>query len=87
MSKQHPRYQAALDKEALTIRNQIDKEVMMQMSLDELNRTLLAMLGDARLVDMWWNGQNKAFHYATPKEIYEETPEDVVKYVMEHYQR
>ena len=87
MSKQHPRYQAALDKEALTIRNQIDKEVMMQMSLDELNRTLLAMLGDARLVDMWWNGQNKAFHYATPKEIYEETPEDVIKYVMEHYQR
>jgi len=87
MSKQHPRYQAALDKEALTIRNQIDKEVMMTMKLEALNKILLAMLGDARLVDMWWNGQNKAFHYATPKEIYEETPEDVIKYVMEHYQR
>ena len=57
------------------------------MKLEALNKVLLPMLGDARLVDMWWNGQNKAFHYATPKEIYEETPEDVIKYVMEHYQR
>ncbi len=87
MSKHHPRYQAALDKEAVTIRNQIDKEVMMQMSLDELNKVLLDMVGNHALVALWWNTQNKAFHYATPKEIYEETPEQVINYVMEHYQR
>ncbi len=87
MSKHHPRYQATLDKAAVTIRNQIDQEVMMTMKLEALNKVLLAMLGNHQLVDMWWNGQNKAFHYATPKEIYEETPEEVVNYVMEHYQR
>ena len=45
------------------------------------------MIGDPHLVTEWWNRQNKAFHYATPKEIYEETPERVINYVMEHYQR
>lgn len=57
------------------------------MSLEELNKTLLAMCGNQRHVTLWWNTQNQAFHYATPKEIYEETPEKVINYVMEHYQR
>lgn len=57
------------------------------MRLEELEKTLLDMLGNPALVTLWWNTQNKAFHYATPKEIYEETPEKVVNYVMEHYQR
>jgi len=53
--------------------------------LEALNKILVAMLGDPRLLDMWWNGQNKAFDYATPKEIYEENPDKVINYVMEHY--
>lgn len=57
------------------------------MTLIELNTILLAMLGDARLLNMWWDGQNKAFDYATPREIYQENPEKVIAYVMEHYQR
>jgi hypothetical protein len=85
MSKHHPRYQAWLDKMAVTIRNEVDQEVMMATKLEALNKILLAMLGDARLLDMWWDGQNKAFNYATPREIYQEDPEKVIRYVMEHY--
>ena len=87
MSKHHPRYQAWLDKVALNMRNQIDEEVMMATKLEALNKILLAMIGDPHLVTEWWNSQNRAFHYATPKEIYEENPERVINYVMEHYQR
>jgi len=57
------------------------------MTTNELNRILFAMIGDSHLVNEWWNSQNKAFDYATPKEIYEETPDKVINYVMEHYQR
>jgi hypothetical protein len=85
MSKHHPRYQAALDKAAATIRNEVDQEVMMATKLEALNKILLAMLGDARLLNMWWDGQNKAFNYLTPREIYQEDPEKVIAYVMEHY--
>ena len=85
MSKHDSRYQACLDKAAMTIRNQIDQEVMMATKLEALNKILIAMLGDARLLDMWWDGQNKAFNYLTPREIYQEDPEKVIKYVMEHY--
>ena len=85
MSKHHPRYQAWLDKMAVTIRNEVDQEVMMAPKLEALNKILIAMLGDARLLDMWWDGQNKAFNYATPREIYKEDPEKVIRYVMEHY--
>ncbi len=85
MSKHHPRYQAWLDKMAVTIRNEVDQEVMMATKLEALNKILLAMLGDARLLDMWWDGQNKAFNYLTPREIYQEDPEKVIRYVMEHY--
>ena len=83
MSKHHPRYQA-LDKVALNMRNRIDEE-MMATKLEALNKILLAMIGDPHLVTEWWNSQNKAFHYATPREIYEENPEKVIAYVMEHY--
>ena len=85
MSKHDPRYQAALNKAAVTIRNEVDQEVMMATKLEALNKILLAMLGDARLLDMWWDGQNKAFNYLTPREIYQEDPEKVIRYVMEHY--
>ena len=84
--KHDPRYQAVLDKAAVTIRNEIDQEVTMATKLEALNKILLVMLGDARLLDMWWDGQNKAFNYSTPREIYQEDPEKVIKYVMEHYQ-
>lgn len=84
--KHDPRYQAVLDKAAVTIRNEIDQEVTMATKLEALNKILLAMLGDARLLDMWWDGQNKAFNYLTPREIYQENPEKVIAYVMEHYQ-
>jgi len=57
------------------------------MRLEKLNKILMAMIGDSHLVNEWWNSQNKAFDYATPKEIYEETPDKVINYVMEHYQR
>ena len=57
----------------------------MTTKLEALNKILLAMLGDARLLDMWWDGQNRAFNYATPREIYQEDPEKVIAYVMEHY--
>lgn len=57
------------------------------MRIEELNKILLAMIGDSHLVKEWWNSQNLAFHYATPREIYEEDPERVINYVMEHYQR
>lgn len=70
----------------MTIRNEIDQEVTMATKLEALNKILLAMLGDARLLDMWWDGQNKAFNYLTPREIYQENPEKVIAYVMEHYQ-
>ena len=83
--KHDPRYQAWLDKMAVTIRNEVDQEVMMATKLEALNKILLAMLGDARLLDMWWDGQNKAFNYLTPREIYQEDPEKVIRYVMEHY--
>lgn len=85
MSKHDPRYQAVLDKAAVTIRNEVDQEVMMATKLEALNKILIAMLGDARLLDMWWDGQNKAFNYLTPREIYQEDPEKVIRYVMEHY--
>ena len=85
MSKHDPRYQIALDKAAATIRNEVDQEVMMTTKLEALNKVLIAMLGDARLLDMWWDGQNRAFNYATPREIYQEDPEKVIAYVMEHY--
>ena len=85
MSKHDPRYQSALDKAATKIRNEVDQEVMMTTKLEALNKILLAMLGDARLLDMWWDGQNRAFNYATPREIYQEDPEKVIAYVMEHY--
>jgi hypothetical protein len=83
--KHDPRYQAWLDKMAVTIRNEVDQEVMMATKLEALNKILIAMLGDARLLDMWWDGQNKAFNYLTPREIYQEDPEKVIRYVMEHY--
>ena len=67
------------------MRNQIDEEVMMATKLEALNKILFAMIGDPHLVTEWWNGQNRAFDYATPKEIYEEDPEKVIAYVMEHY--
>ena len=57
------------------------------MTTNELNKILFAMIGDSHLVNEWWNSQNKAFDYATPKEIYEETPDKVIDYVMKHYQR
>lgn len=85
MSKHHPRYQAWLDKVALNMRNRIDEEVMMATKLEALNRILFAMIGDSHLVNLWWDSQNRAFDYATPKEIYEENPEKVIRYVMEHY--
>ena len=67
------------------MRNRIDEKVMMATKLEALNKILLAMIGDPHLVTEWWNSQNKAFHYATPREIYEENPEKVIAYVMEHY--
>ena len=86
MSKHDPRYQAALDKAAVTIRNEVDQEVM-TMKLEALNKMLLALLGNEALVTMWWDGQNRAFDYKTPREVYETTPTRVINYITGHYQR
>ena len=84
--KHDPRYQAWLDKMAVTIRNEVDQEVM-TMKLEALNKMLLALLGNEALVTMWWDGQNRAFDYKTPREVYETAPTRVINYITGHYQR
>ena len=59
----------------------------MDKKLITLNQTLLAMLGNPELVDVWWHSPNRQWEYVSPHEIYTTNPQIVINYVLGHYQR
>lgn len=55
----------------------------------ELNRVLLALLGNSDLVDRWWDSPNRAFEGETPNQIYwssDEGRQRVANYIADHVQ-
>lgn len=44
---------------------------------------LTAMVGKA-MVESWWNSPNKHWEMKLPKDVFEDTPEDVYNYLMFH---
>ena len=59
----------------------------MDKKLAALNNILLAMLGSQDLVDKWWKNSNKHWDGCTPDTIYLIEPQEVINYVLEHYQK
>lgn len=59
----------------------------MDKKLAALNNVLLAMLGSQDLVDKWWKNPNKHWDGCTPDTIYLIEPQEVINYVLEHYQK
>ena len=49
--------------------------------LDECNRILEALLGNERLIPLWWNTQNRAFQFKTPKEVFDTDSQRVIDYL------
>lgn len=55
-----------------------------EISIVNINRFLLGLLGSQELVKNWWNSKNKAFDMKTPLEIWSlpDGKEQVFNYVM-----
>lgn len=54
-------------------------------SKERLDRLLLALVGREELVDMWWTNQNRAFDFKTPNEVYLESPDKVINYILDQF--
>ena len=55
-----------------------------EISIVNINRFLLGLLGSQELVQNWWNSKNEAFNMNTPLEIWclPDGKEQVFNYVM-----
>ena len=49
---------------------------------ETLDIMLINILGSTELLSIWWGGQNKAFGYKTPEEVYTANPQKVVDYIL-----
>ena len=52
------------------------------MTQQELNRHLFALVGSDQLVRQWWMTPNRAWQGREPQEIWERNPDEVITYVM-----
>ena len=53
----------------------------------EVNAILLALLGSEELVQRWWVGDNVAFEFRPPKQLWDESydgQQEVANYVFTH---
>lgn len=50
-----------------------------------LGDLLMPLLGSQELIDMWWTGQNRAFDFKTPNEMFEIDQHKVIDYVKAQY--
>lgn len=55
------------------------------MVKERLDGLLLGILGSEDLVDIWWNTQNKAFDYETPKTTWLVDPRKVTNYILDQF--
>jgi hypothetical protein len=48
------------------------------------NSILISLVGDERMVQMWWSGENKAFNMQKPVDVIETDPKLVYGYLIQH---
>lgn len=53
-----------------------------QMTKQQANRMLLAILGDTSAVNRWWHSKNRALDNKTPDEMFETDPGRVYRYIL-----
>jgi hypothetical protein len=57
----------------------IDDEV------ERMNRLLMPLLGNQRLVNLWWDTPNDAFDMKTPADVWEYDQKQVFEYIRRQY--
>lgn len=52
-----------------------------------INTSLLALVGDPKLVEAWWTSSNRAFDGKTPDEVFACDPQAVCDYILQQLLR
>lgn len=63
---------------------QKDIELGVNMTKQELNRHLFALVGSDQLVEQWWSTPNRNWQGKEPQNIWDDDPEEVIRYVMQY---
>ena len=50
-----------------------------------INTALLALIGDPKLVDLWWTSPNRAFEDKTPHAVFQTDPQQVCDYILMYF--
>ena len=58
----------------------------MDKNREALDKALLSLEGSKELVNKWWRSPNKNWGGDTPEAIYLLKPDDVINYILKHYQ-
>lgn len=53
--------------------------------VERMNRLLMPLLGNMRLVNLWWDSPNHAFGELTPADVWEIDRKRVFEYIRKQY--